>query len=241
MLIFNRTNNHAFLVGEVVGIKDETDYFLIRLKHRVYDAVTRSAQDIVTAVFVRNIDENPITGRPAIPYADRARKMRVDTGSRIGVYVRFTGEAFKTANGYSVNYDGLSTFSGIDKQGEPEKFGIVMGTVKNLTEKKDRNGESFVSAHVYVGKRPIRDANKKIMYDINGFPQYEYKYVDVNGRKNQADRFRKALQKGKDGTEKNVAFLCGGEPYCFVGNDGSEREVYTSLNFEVMGYVRKQQ
>ena len=240
MLVYNQTNNHAFLIGEALSVKDDAEYFLIRLKHKVYDSVTRTSHEIVTGIFVRDIEENPMTGRPAIPYAGRARNMRVAAGSHIGVYVRFTGDGMKTANGYSISYDGLASFTGLNnKTGNPEKFSIVMGAVKSLTERADKNGEGYVQAHVYIGKRPIRDMNHQIVYDINGFPQYEYRYVDVNGRKSQADRFRKALQRGNDGSEKNVAFLCGGEPYSFIGNDGAERAIYTSLNFELMGFVRK--
>lgn len=240
MLIYNSTNNHAFLIGEVVSVKDSAEYFLINLKHNVYDSMTRTAQTVVTGVFVRDIEENLMTGRPAIPYAGRARNMRVAAGSHIGVYVRFTGDGMKTANGYSISYDGLASFTGLNsKTGNSEKFSIVMGAVKNLTERTDKNGESYIQAHVYIGKRPIRDANRQIVHDINGFPQYEYRYVDVNGRKTLADRFKKALNKSKDGAEKNVAFLCGGEPYSFIGNDGTERAIYTSLNFELMGFVRK--
>ena len=240
MLVYNPTNNHAFLIGEVLSVKDDAECFRIQLKHKVYDSVTRTSHEIVTEIFVRDIEENPMTERPAIPYAGRARNMRVAAGSHIGVYVRFTGDGMKTANGYSISYDGLASFTRLDnKTGNPEKFNIVMGAVKSLTERTDKNGENYVRAHVYIGKRPIRDIDRQLVYDINGFPRYEYRYVDVDGRKSQVDRFRKELQRGNGGSEKNVAFLCGGKPCSFIGNDGTERTIYTSLNFELMGFVRK--
>ena len=240
MLIFNSENNHAYVVGEVVTVKDADDYFLVKVKHRYYDTVKRVSIEVVTAIFIRNIAEEVGIGRPAIPFADRARKMRIHVGSRVGVYCVFGNDGMKTAKGYGLSFDGITSFKGVNKNHETQKFGIVMGAVKSLTDKIDRNGAPYVTAHVYVGKWPQRDANGALMYDIDGNVMYEYRYVDVNAREKLAERFHKALEKTTEGQEKAAAFLCGGMPFTYNSpSDGKLKEIYSGLNFELMGLVPK--
>lgn len=240
MLIFNPDNNHAYLVGEVVTVKNAEDYFLVKVKHHCYDPQKRIAFDAVTAVFIRNIAEVPETGRPAIPFADRARNMKVHVGSHVGVYCVLGNDGMKTAKGYGLTFDGITSFKGLNNRKEPQKFGIVMGAVKSLTDKTDRNGNPYVTAHVYVGKYPQRDVNGSLMYDIDGNVMYDYRYVDVNARDKLAERFHKALEKTSDGQAKNAAFLCGGTPFTYNSpSDGSLKEIYSGLNFESMGIFEK--
>lgn len=236
MLIENRESRHAYLVGEVISTKDTDDYFLIQLKHHVWFPEERIAKDITTAVFVRNIEASVETGRPEIPYKDRAKKMNIRKGSRIGIYVRFSGEDYSMANGYAVSYDGITPFKGKNRDGADEKFAIILGTVKSIAERVSSTGNKYTAANVYIGKCP--------MYDENGnkIPnKYEYRYVTVKtSNEKLMSRFEKALQKNQNGCEKNAAFLCFGEPYTFISQTtGDERSTYTAINFDVMGFYQK--
>lgn len=195
MLICNPITNHAFVVGEVVGVKDAGDeYFMIRVKHHVYNAVEKSSQDKITAIFISNVAENIQKSRPAIAFADMARRMKIHIGSRVGVYC-IPSLDWKTATGYSVSYDGFTKFRGLNRNDEPTTFTIVMGIVKRIRTKLDRNGKPFASAHVYVGKWRVKDANGNFKFDKSGNPIYQYKYVDISAKTpSLVERFKKALR-----------------------------------------------
>lgn len=246
MLIGNPNNNHAFIAGEVVGIQDEREkdnYLMVRVKHNVYNAATRTSQDVFTAIYIRNIEADIQSGRPAIPFADRARNKALKSGSIVGVYCVVSND-FKTAKGYGLMFDGVTSFKGVNRNDEPTNFSIVMGAVKRLTQKVDGYGNTFVSAHVYIGKYFVRDAQGNVVCDGYGNPLYQYRYVDINGRNNTGNRFLQVLQpvRNEEGklVEKNVVFLCGGQPYQYTSSaDNSTHEIYTALQFQILGLVKK--
>ena len=241
MLVENRENRHAYIVGEVVGTKETDDYYLIQLKHHVWFADTKQAKDITTGVFVRNIEASD-DGRPAIPYMDRAKKLKLHKGSKVGAYVRFSGdEDYKTANGYSVAFDGVTSFKGKNVDGTDRKYAIVMGTVKSMQERVSSSGARYTAANVYVGKYPIYDENGEKLVDESGNTSYDYRYVTVKtSNEKLMDRFAKALSKNMNGEEKNAAFLCFGDPYSYISSTtGDERNTYTAINFDVMGLCQK--
>lgn len=240
MLVENKENRHAFIVGEVTGMKETDQYLLLQIRHHVWFAETKEAKNVTTAVFIRNLDATA-EGRQPIPYMDRAKNMRIHKGSRVGAYVRYSGEDYSVANGYSVHYDGVVGFKGLNTDGSERKYAIVMGTVKSMQERVSASGTTYLAANVYVGKFPLYDEQNRKMVDEHGKTAYEYRYVTVKtSNEKLMDRFTKALEVNSAGEEKNAAFLCFGDPYRYISpTTGEERVTYTAINFEVMGVVAK--
>ena len=240
MLISNPLNNHAYVVGEVLQVSDRDEFFLAKVKHHYYDREKRNGYEVVTDVYFRNIEDDSRPDRSSMMFADRARRMKLRAGSRVGVYCAFCGEGMKTAKGYGINYDGITCFNGVNHRNEPTKFCIVIGEVKSMTDRVDKNGEPYVLAHVYIGKWPMRDSSGNILHEPDGTPIYIYRNIEVRGRDKMISRFKKVLQRDAKGIAKTAAFLCAGEPFSYISlTDGSQREIYSALNFEVMGMARR--
>lgn len=226
----------AFVVGTVAGIKEEDDKLLVQLRYSYWDPAARTEQHNITAVFIRDIVTK--AGK-TVPYKERALKMKLKIGSAVGMVVRFCGEDYRYANGYSVRYDGIETFNDLAENGDEKKYAFVLGVVNSVTEKTASNGSKYVTASVYVGKTPCYDENGNREIGEDGKPVYEARKVIVKtGNERLMERFTKYLNKDSEGSSKRVAFMCNGDPYEYIHQEtGAEVQIYTAYNFDITGKV----